>query len=377
MYKQEEVKALVIDNGSGSCKVGFAGECAPRSIFPSIVGRSRNSTDFLTKYSFIGDEVQSMKEILNLNYPIERGVVIDWENMEKIWNHSFYNELQVSPEEYAVLLSVAPLISNSNREKMIQIMFESFNTPAMFIAIQEVLSLFASGRTTGIVLGSGDGVSHIVPIEEGYVLPHGVLRLDLAGCDLNDYLMMLTERGFSADREIFRDIKEKFCYVALDFEQEMQTFTSTSTSTFTSTSTSTSKYELPDGEVISIGNEGFRCAEALFQPSFLGMECTGIPETIYNSVMRIDVDHRKELYGNIVLSGGTTMLPGIAGRIQKELSFLAPIPTKIKIISPPDRKNSGWIGGSFLASLSTFQQLWISKKEYEEQGPFVHRKCLL
>merc|ERR1712013_882178 len=135
-------------------------------------------------------------------------------------------------------------------------------------------------------------------------------------------------------------------------------------------------YELPDGQVTTIGNERFRCPEALFQPSFLGMESCGVHETVYNSIMKCDVDIRKDLYANTVMSGGTTMYPGIADRMQKEITALAPSTIKIKIIAPPERKYSVWIGGSILASLSTFQQMWISKQEYDECGPsIVHRKC--
>jgi len=372
----DEVSPVVVDNGSGMVKAGFAGDDAPRCVFPSIVGRPRHVGVMVgmgSKDAYIGDEAQKLRGIMTLKYPVEHGIISNWDEMEKIWSHTFYDELRIAPEESPVMLTEPPLNPKANREKMTQIMFETFQAPATYVCIQAVLSLYASGRTTGIVCDSGDGVTHTVPVFEGFALPHAIQRLDLAGRDITTYLgHIMKERGYcfltTAEREIIRDIKEKLAYIALEPEAELKTAEASSSLD--------KNYELPDGHVITIGNERFRAPEALFQPSLLGLEQTGIHDYVYQTVMKCDIDIRKDLFANIVMSGGSTMFAGISDRMQKEITSLAPSSLKIKIIAPPERKYSVWIGGSILSSLSTFQSMWVTKEEYDESGPgIVHRKC--
>ena len=297
--------------------------------------------------------------------------------MKKIWHQAFFYELRVAPEEHPVLLTVAPMSPPESRDETTQVLFETFNTPALYLVLGPMLSLFSNARTTGTVLDSGDGVTSVVPIHEGHMFDDGVVRMDLAGRDLTGYLMKtLAERVYTftttAERDIVRDVKEKMCYVAEDYDEEMRKVESSSELE--------RAYELPDGQFIEIEQERFQCPEALFQPSFIEMKTVGIHEMSFNSIMDCDPDIRKDLYGNIILSGGTTMFRGMKERLEKEIRKLAPptMKNKVKVIAPPERKDSVWIGGSILASLSTFQNMWVTKEDYDESGPaIVHRKCFL
>merc|ERR1711990_603564 len=289
----EDVAALVCENGSGMCKAGFAGDDAPRAVFPSIVGRPRHQGVMVgmgQKDAYVGDEAQSKRGILTLRYPIEHGVVTNWDDMEKIWHHTFYNELRVAPEEHPVLLTEAPINPKSNREKMTQIVFETFNAPAFYVSIQAVLSLYASGRTTGVVLDSGDGVTHVVPLYEGFALPHSIRRVDLAGRDVTRQLQLLLRKAghsfvTSAELQIVQQIKEQHCRVAFDplKEEEDASYTTASTA---------ASFKLPDGSGITIGPESFRAPEMLFQPRLVGHEEGGFPELLNDAITSSDVDLR-------------------------------------------------------------------------------------
>ena len=279
----------------------------------------------------------------------------------------------MAPEGYPVLMTEAPLTPKPNREKMTEIMFETFNIGGFYVASTAQLSCYGWNETNGIVVDSGDGVTNITPVCEGYVLSHAVRRLDLAGRDITEYLHKilnenLTKRygkGISfnttAEKEIVRDIKEKLCYVALDFEEEMKK---------SEDAPDMAKiYKLPDGSGIDVDTEQFRAPELLFQK--------GIHKLTLESITRCDIDIRKDMWSTIVMPGGNTMFKGILERMHKEMKALAPDSMTVKIIAPPQRKYSAWIGGSVVSSMSGFSKFMITKAEYDETGPtIVHRKCV-
>ncbi|KAJ1962488.1 centractin- actin- protein of the dynactin complex [Dipsacomyces acuminosporus] len=380
---------VVIDNGSGVIKAGFAGDDQPKSFFSSFVGRPKHLRMMAGAVEgdyFIGRQADELRGLLKINYPVEHGVVNDWEDMEKIWSYIYNDELKTLSEEHPVLLTEAPLNPSSNREQAAQIFFETFNVPAFYTSIQAVLSLYASGRTTGIVLDSGDGVTHAVPVFEGFALSHAIRRVDIAGRDVTEYLQVLLQKaGYNfhttAEREIVRQIKEKICYIALDTSKEEKELASVGTGRLGSVGVSGSDaksrndiFKLPDGHLINLGHERFRAPEILFQPDIIGLEYPGVHQIVVDSINRADIDLRRSLYANVVLSGGTTLTKGFGDRLLAELRKEAVKDCKIKISAPPERKYSTWIGGSILASLSTFKKMWISAEEYQEDPDIIHKK---
>lgn len=368
--------AVVIDNGTGVMKAGFAGAETAQCVFPSYVGRPKHTrimagaVEGVEGDLFVGTKAEDMRGILKLRYAMSHGIVEHWEDMEQIWRH-IYGELKCAAEEHPVLLTEAPLNPRKNREQAAEIFFETFGAPALFVSAQAILSLYASGRTSGVVLDCGDGVTHAVPVYEGFALPHAIMRSDIAGRDVTEHLALQLRRSghvfhTSAEREVVRQIKEKECYLAMNAVKEEQN---------EQDKHSSHQFKLPDGTMLSLGAERFRAPEILFHPSQVGLEYPGIHELLATSISRADMDLRQSLYSQIVLSGGSTMFDKFGERMLNDLKKLAPKDIKIRISAPPERRMSTWLGGSILASMATFKKMWVSKEEYEEEGyPILHKK---
>ncbi|XP_044025580.1 uncharacterized protein LOC122863288 isoform X1 [Siniperca chuatsi] len=377
MREMTDVKTpIVLDTGSGLMKAGFADQDLPNIIFPTIIGMPKYEEIMngnLERETYIGHEAQHMRGVLALKHPIKNGTICNWDQMEKIWHHTF-QQLCVDPEDHPVLLTEAATSPLENRQRMVEIMFEGFSVPFTYVAMQAVLALYAAGRSTGVVLDSGDGVSHSVPVFEGYCLPHAVQRFPLAGGDVTLHLKkLLQEQGVcmrtTAEMEIVREMKEKCCCVALNYEAELSQGGS---------SCREMHYTMPDGQIVTLGSERFRAPEILFKPELIGRDHYGMHESVFKSILRSDVDLRRCFMGNIVLSGGNTLLPGLPERLQAEIRRLVSgdMGQSVRVTSPEDRDFSVWHGGAVLASLPTFSSAWISQEEYEEYGPqIVFRKC--
>lgn len=371
---------IVIDNGSGTIRAGYAGEDAPRCFFPSFVGRPKHLRVLaggLEGDVFIGNRAQELRGLLKIRYPLEHGIVTDWDDMEKIWTYIYTDELKTLSEEHPVLLTEAPLNPRANRDTAAQILFETFNVPALYTSIQAVLSLYASGRTTGIVLDSGDGVSHAVPVYEGFAISNSIRRIDVAGRDVTEELQRLLRKSghvfhTSAEKEVVKMIKEKTSYVAQNPKKEEKEWHNANNR---GTESKAMEYVLPDGKKLKIGPERFRAPEILFDPGLIGLEWPGLHQILYDSISRADMDLRKALFGNIVLSGGSTMIKGFGDRLLQEVQAIVNKETRIKIFAPPERLYSTWIGGSILAGLSTFRKMHVTIDDWHDSK--FSSKCVL
>ena len=273
---------VVCDNGTGFVKVGFAGDNFPAHIFPSIVGRpvlrsEERINDLVLKDIMVGDECTKARDHLETSYPLTNGVVQKWDDMIHLYNYTFFDRMKIDPKEHKIMLTEAAMNPVKNRKKLVETCFETYGFAGVFISIQAVLTLYAQGLLTGVVVDSGDGVTHVVPVYEGFALPKSIRRLDVAGRHLTEYMIKLLQlRGYTfnrtADFEVVREIKEKVCYVGYDLELEKKLALQTTTVL--------QSYTLPDGRVIKVGAERFEAPEALFQPSLLDIEQKGIAEQV-------------------------------------------------------------------------------------------------
>ncbi|KAM6226939.1 actin-like protein 7A [Spheniscus humboldti] len=365
----KETKTVVVDIGTCYFKCGFAGDPWPSYIVSSTVGKPTRETGSNQKETFVGRELQNSSVPLTLINPVRHGIVADWNCVQDTLECIFQTEMKIQPEDHAVLVSAPPLCSVTDKERYAEMMFEGFHVPAIHIAYQSHLSMYSYGKTSALVVESGHGASHVVPIYEGYVIRSITGRVDYAGSDITRYLMKLLNESGNVFTEhqlnIVQDLKEKCCYTSLDLTQDLSL----------PVQKQQMDYELPDGHLITIGKERFLCAEALFKPALLGSQQPGILQLTLTCLKKCDADINKKMVRNILLCGGSTMMEGFTDRFQMELARMCPTDNLITAASP-QRKSSVWIGGSILASLRSFQELWVYRSEYEECGPScIFKKC--
>lgn len=380
-------RPIVCDNGTGFVKTGYAGENFPEFNFPSMIGRplmryEEEFKDIKMKDIMVGDECAEHRAMLETSYPIENGMVKDWDGMRHIWNYTFFEKMKINPKEHKILLTEPPMNPFDNQKLMLENMFETYEFAAAKVNIQAMLVLYAQGLLSGVVVDSGDGVTHIVPVWEGIVPPTLIKRLNVAGRHVTSYLIKLLQlRGYAfnrtADFETVRQIKETLCYVGYDLEVEKRLGLETTTLV--------QSYTLPDGRVIKVGSERYEAPEVLFQPSLIDVESDGLHKMLFNMIQEADIDLRAAFYQHIVLSGGSTMYAGLPSRLEKEIKDLYLEKAlkgnkallekfKLRIEDPPRRKHMVFLGGSVLANIMKDRpEFWITRKEWQEKGPQIIR----
>jgi len=373
---------IIIDCGSAFIKSGFCGEKFPKSIIPSTINYKNFKLNDKKKDPKVKEIINNIDKNLcnNVNQSIrnifKNGLIEDWEFISNSFSNIFNSELKINPEEFNILLSESPHNSVKNRETLYELMFENYSSKACYLANSSILSLFAAGKTSGISVDSGESCTHFLPIYEGYGIKQALNTSNIAGKELNEFLMkLLSEKGINFNfseyhkKLILTDIKEKFNYISNEYENELHNISKKGEAFYTD-------YSLPDQTTIKLGTEKFRCPEALFKPNLIGKAHEdGWHERINKVVLSLDFKKeddeeekiKKELCSNIILSGGNSMFKGLPERIVAETTKLSGL-NYCDVIAIPERKYSAWIGGSILSSISVFQSLWITKEDYEENG---------
>lgn len=357
-------KTIILDNGSGYIKYGFNEDEYPR-VFPTIIGHPKLANNSSSKDElFIGDLAYEKKPLLDLTRPIKRVVVKDWNVMEKIWDYIFQKKLgkdPINPKDYNILITQPLKNLKENKKKTVEIMFETFNFKGLNLLYPTLLSLFSLGKFRGMSLDLGYGTSQFSPIFDGYVISDNIERVNIGGKDITKYLGKLLNKNSKEKipKYIVNDIKEKSCYIALNYENELK-------------SVKPFDYELPDGNHIIIDEKRIKCPEIFtFNPKLKWLEEKGIAEICNDLIQKCDIDVRKDLYNNIVLSGGNSMFNGLPERLTKDIKKLASknIEKEIKVINAsPERNYAACIGGMVFSSTSSFKETLVTKKYYEENG---------
>ena len=344
-------------------------------MFPTLAGRPKHTQVMAGaidgKDIFLGFDAQDKRGMLILTYPIENGRICHWDDMHLVWSHAINNSLRVDGSLQPILVTEPPLNPTKDRERMAQILFEMLNVPALFIANTATLSLYSLGLTTGLVVELGHGVCHIVPVYQGYTISNAIIRIDLGGRNVTDYLKhLLNKSGYNftttAEHEVVEHIKYQLAYVSQDPQAETNNFLIEQVK----------EYEMPDGQKIKVAQERFWCTEVFFNPSLLGKETKGLPDLIKESVDKCEINIRTTLLSNIVMGGGSTLFPGLEQRLLKEVKGRLPAGVEVKINAPNNRLFSTWHGGATLASSPAFQSLWITREQWQSMGPAcLHQKC--
>ncbi|XP_046546957.1 actin-like [Haliotis rubra] len=355
---------VIIETGSYQTRAGLAGDTAPRVIQPTLVGRGVGEK---SNETYIGAAARTSREGVVLSEPVREGQIRNWEDVTAIWRDVLVDKLGLNPQEHNVLLIAPPSLDPQDKEKITQIMFEKFKVPGLFVANSGVLSMYATGRLSGVVLEVGDGVIHAAPSHEGFLLPKAVTRWAFGGSGQNEFLCkQLSEKGYNLASvpEAVRQIKESMCYVAKNYDLETAKASDPDFQKI---------FKLPDETAVTLGSEMFKTSEVLFTPSVAGLPSGGVVALLEEAIGKCSAEQQKLMYGNIIVAGGPTLASGFVERLKKEVKSRAASAT---VVAGEHREHAAWLGGSTLAALDDFQSMWVKAADYKEKGAaVVHDKC--